>query len=188
MKGFRGSSMKVEPGFYPPAMPMPNPMKAEAAFAAAAAAAGHPYLHQPQPFHFPFLMPRPFLTVGLPPVSPFGPFPQQSPRAPPAVTPESEQKHRAICRTIKTEEEPPVLDLSVKKAPRLDSPVSQTVLNCEPEDYSCDLGSEQEQGVDLSCPDKQNGGKTFKKALLNRYHSKFMYFRSLSVSLWLGNK
>lgn len=181
LKGFPGSSVKVEPGFYPPAMPIPSPMKMETAFMA-----GHPYIHQPQPLHFPFLMPRPFLTVGLPPVSPHVPYPPQPTRAPRAVTPETEQL--IVKRTIKSEDEPPVLDLSVKKAPRIDSPVSQTISNSEAEDYNCDPVNEQEQGLDLSCPDKQNGGKTFKKALLNRYHSKFVNISKLLVCLWQCNK
>lgn len=181
VKGFPGSSVKVEPGFFPPAMPIPAPMKMDAAFMA-----GHPYIHQPQHLHFPFLMPRPFLSMGLPPVSPRVPYPPHPTRVPRAVTPETEQLH--VIRSIKKEDEMPVLDLSVKKSLRVDSPVSHTVSNSEPEDYSCDPTNEQEQGLDLSCPDKQNGGKTFKKALLNRYHSKFVNISSSFVSLWQSNK
>lgn len=170
MKGFRGPSVKVEPGFYQPVMPIPAPLKMEAAFVP-----GHPYFHPSQSFQFPFhMMPRPFLQVGLPPMSPHLPFPPQPSCAPlPPRSPEC--KPRAVTKLqCKTEEEPPVLDLSVRKHSRSDSPVLNTVSNSElePEDFTCDPNCEQEQGLDLSCPDKQNGGKTFKKALLNRYNSK----------------
>lgn len=192
MKGIRGSSVKVEPGFYPPAMPIPAPMKMEPAFVP-----GHPYIHQPQPMRFPFFMPHPFLH-GLSPLSPHVPFPHRPPMTRLQDTQDSSAERHLQKQAVteksayKTEDDSSVLDLSVKKTSRSNSTVSNsnTELNAGPEDFTCDPMAEQEQGLDLSCPDKQNGGKTFKKALLNRYNSKFVILSGFSLDFcrWLSNK
>ena len=84
---------------------------------------------------------------------------------------------------------PPILDLSVKRPlkvyPELPykKPCKESLrLTVEKPHRDSTLStvseeSNTEHGLDLTCPDKQNNsgnGKTFKKALLNRYNSKYL--------------
>ncbi|XP_052797290.1 ETS translocation variant 5-like isoform X2 [Mya arenaria] len=159
MKNLCGSSVKVDPGYYLPAMPVPAPMKMEQAFHA-----GPPYLHHPHALHFPFLMPRPFLPLGLqhlPLHHPPTPIPHRL-----ALPQRPVEPYKPM---VKLEEDVPILDLSVKRTKvrrNSDMEESHDMVVAQPD---LEEGA-AEQGLDLSCPDKQNGGKTFKKALLNRYH------------------
>jgi hypothetical protein len=127
----------------------------------------HPFIHHPQPLQalqFPFMMPRPYFPMALPP----------APALPPTLMPPAPMAPRPMKIDYKdlpvreSRNEPPVLDLSVKKT-RRDSNLSNISVISEQESVGPD---DSDQGLDLSCPEKQNGGKTFKKALLNRYHSK----------------
>lgn len=152
MKNYCGSVVKAETGFFPPAMPIPGPIKMEQAYIPS-----HQLIHQPQPLQplqFPFMMPRPLIPMAYPSVPP-----PLTPVVPVPVKVEPFERPM-----FESHSELPVLDLSVKK--RRDSTVSNVSVISEPDNSNCD---ESEHGLDLTCPDKQNGGKTFKKALLNRY-------------------
>ncbi|XP_060554346.1 ETS-related transcription factor Elf-3-like isoform X1 [Ruditapes philippinarum] len=160
MKNYCAEVVKVECGYLPPAMPTPGPMKMEPAFLPT-----HPFIHHPQPLQalqFPFMMPRPYFPMALPP----------APALPPTLMPPAPMAPRPMKIDYKdlpvreSRNEPPVLDLSVKKT-RRDSNLSNISVISEQESVGPD---DSDQGLDLSCPEKQNGGKTFKKALLNRYH------------------
>lgn len=156
MKNYCGSVVKVQSSYIPPAMPIPGPMKMEPGYIP-----GHPFIHHPQPLQpvqFPFMMQQHYFPMAFPPAPP-----PPSPVAPRPIKVEPME-----FPVFETQSEPPVLDLSVKKM-RRDSTLSNISVISDPGTVSQD---ELDQGLDLSCPEKQNGGKTFKKALLNRYHSK----------------
>ena len=162
MKNYCGSVVKLECGYLPPAMPTPGPIKMEPAFLPT-----HPFIHHPQPLQalqFPYMMPRPYYPVAVPPT----PVPPPSLMPPAPIAPRPIKPDFKDSQVFETESEPPVLDLSVKKT-RRDSNLSNISVISEQESVGPD---DTDQGLDLSCPEKQNGGKTFKKALLNRYHSK----------------
>lgn len=161
MKNYCGSVVKVESSYLPPAMPLPGPIKMEPAYMPT-----HPFIHHPQPLQplqFPLMMQHAYFPASFPPAP--APYPPSSvPLVPRPVKPEFK-----ITAMYESQPEPPVLDLSVKKT-RRDSTLSNKSVISEQ-----DLTSQEDadQSVDLSCPEKQNGGKTFKKALLNRYHSEY---------------
>lgn len=163
MKNYYGSVVKVEPGYLPPAMPLPGPIKMEPAYIPT-----HPFIHHPQPLQplqFPLMMPRSYFPASYPP-APVSYHPSSAPIVPRPVKVEFKE----TAAMFETQSEPPVLDLSVKKA-RRDSTVSNMSVISDHDPVNLE---DTDQSLDLSCPEKQNGGKTFKKALLNRYHSKYM--------------
>ena len=116
-------------------------------------------------YHLPAMPVPDFMTMerAFFPVFPLPPsqaFPQ------PYIAPQqyisAHPRPRDIATGTLKPEEPPVLDLSIRK-PRRDSTVSTVSNNSDQDD------EESVKGLDLTCPDRQNTGKTFKKALLNRY-------------------
>ena len=146
MKNYCGSFVKVEPGFTPVPGPMPIP----------------------GPGGYPVMMPRPCVPV------PLYPFPmdidmrhyEPPPPPPPILDLSLKRPHRYLLSEPQVKK--PCTDsltLTIKK-PRRDSNIS-----------TVSEDSNNEQGLDLTCPDKQNNsGKTFKKALLNRYSKCWFFF------------
>lgn len=117
----------------------------------------------PGPGGYPVMMPRPCVPV------PLYPFPMDidmhhyEPPPPPILDLSLKRPHRYLLSEPQVKK--PCADsltLTIKK-PRRDSNIS-----------TVSEDSNIEQGLDLTCPDKQNNsGKTFKKALLNRYSKCF---------------
>ncbi|XP_052278190.1 ETS translocation variant 5-like isoform X1 [Dreissena polymorpha] len=183
----KNSSMfyvKEETGFY--AMPVPGPIQMEPAFLPR-----QPYLPLPQTMHYPFLMPRPLLPLGFPHIPNHIPLPPPHPMIPSQSFATRTSHSLTFPKEFMTNEDTPVLDLSLKKRDCYDSSRShesrkmnelremkdlkemkdpRDIKESREMDFSDVDDSCSEQGLDLSSQDKQSSGKTFKKALLNRYH------------------
>ena len=119
----------------------------------------------PGPGSYPVMMPRPCVPVPLYPLPRDIDMRHYEPPPPPILDLSIRRPHRHFVDLEPPEKKPnrDSLVLPIKK-PRRDSNLS-----------TVSEDSSNEQGLDLSCPDKHNSGKTFKKALLTRY-SKFIYF------------
>ena len=140
MKNYCGSFLNVEPGF----SPLPGPMPI------------------PGPGSYPVMMPRPCVPVPLYPIRMDYDMPHYEPPPPPILDLSVRRPHRLFYDL-----EPP----SVKK-PCRDSLALTTVIKSRRDSAMSTVSEDSninEQGLDLTCPDKHNSGKTFKKAMLNRY-------------------